>query len=326
LDMTVPAADREPIPSLLLAGVGKCGTTSLFWYLSQHPAICPSAVKETRYFLPMSEVDEAASGVLPQHDYHDLHFPARRDQSYLMDGTPHYFHGGSRLVDSVRLSLTDPRVIVLLREPVSRVWSVYRFARSMLYIPKSLGFAEYVDMAIQAHTDRVLRPAGNRAMWSVAGSMYGAYLPAWLDAFGDDRIKLLFFEDLVRSPRTVVGEVCDWLGIDSGPAASTITYETQNRSVSYRSRRVQRVALALNGERVLRNHRRLKAPLRSLYHRLNGADDDLKMDAGAADRLDQVFREPNANLAALLRQRGYDNLPAWLSRNGTSTPSHLRVV
>ncbi len=36
------------LPNLITPGVGKAGTTSLFWYLSQHPEICPSGVKEPR--------------------------------------------------------------------------------------------------------------------------------------------------------------------------------------------------------------------------------------------------------------------------------------
>ena len=44
----------EPrLPNLVIAGVPKAGTTSLFNYLAQHPDICPSDVKETRYFEPL---------------------------------------------------------------------------------------------------------------------------------------------------------------------------------------------------------------------------------------------------------------------------------
>ena len=36
----------------IIAGVNKAGTTSLFVSLSTHPDVAPSAIKETRYFLP----------------------------------------------------------------------------------------------------------------------------------------------------------------------------------------------------------------------------------------------------------------------------------
>ena len=37
---------------VIIAGVNKAGTTSLFVSLSTHPDIAPSSVKETRFFLP----------------------------------------------------------------------------------------------------------------------------------------------------------------------------------------------------------------------------------------------------------------------------------
>src|SRR5262245_42062490 len=52
---SAPAYARmvEPIGrDVVIAGVNKAGTTSLFVSLSEHPDIAPSAVKETRFFLP----------------------------------------------------------------------------------------------------------------------------------------------------------------------------------------------------------------------------------------------------------------------------------
>lgn len=39
------------VPSLIIAGAPKCGTTSLFDYLIRHPDIGGSSVKETHYFM-----------------------------------------------------------------------------------------------------------------------------------------------------------------------------------------------------------------------------------------------------------------------------------
>jgi hypothetical protein len=60
------------LPNLLLAGIGKAGTTSMFWHLSQHPDICPSRVKEPLISPP--ENDEGAEG---SHPARDLHRPLR---------------------------------------------------------------------------------------------------------------------------------------------------------------------------------------------------------------------------------------------------------
>ena len=139
--MTQAGADAERLPNLIIAGVGKAGTTSLFWYLSQHPGICASDVKEIQFFTPLSEGD----GVLPPLSDYARHFAAWIDQPYRLEASPQYFHGGKPIVDAMRETLDRPRVIVMFRDPVERLWSQYRFMRSrMADLPDDMTFEAYV--------------------------------------------------------------------------------------------------------------------------------------------------------------------------------------
>ena len=57
--------DKKATPVyLLIAGVNKAGTTSVFQYLSSHPDVCGSAVKETKFFA----VDWTGE---PEHDHNN---------------------------------------------------------------------------------------------------------------------------------------------------------------------------------------------------------------------------------------------------------------
>src|SRR5262245_40460166 len=38
------------LPTFLIIGCGKCGTSSLFWYLGGHPQVSPSTHKEVNFF------------------------------------------------------------------------------------------------------------------------------------------------------------------------------------------------------------------------------------------------------------------------------------
>src|SRR3954453_8767361 len=38
------------LPNFIVIGAAKAGTTALYWYLSEHPAVFMSPVKETNYF------------------------------------------------------------------------------------------------------------------------------------------------------------------------------------------------------------------------------------------------------------------------------------
>jgi hypothetical protein len=68
----------------------------------------------------------------------------------------------------------------------------------------------------------------------------------------------------------------------------------------------------VNDERLLGSRRRLKEPLRRLYHRVNRRRAGASMRPDTRRRLEELFAPGNAALARRLRELGYEDLPAWL--------------
>jgi hypothetical protein len=303
--------------NLLLAGVGRAGTTSLFWYLSQHPEVCASSSKEPRYFLPLSEGDEAATGVLPPLDTYERLFERCSTERYRMEATPGYFHGGPRLIRAIQTTLVEPRVVILLRDPVARIWSIYRYAKSHLLLAPDVSFERYIEECQKMDRERALRPVHGQAYWSIRASHYVDYIAPWLEAFGKD-LRILFFEDLASSPQKVVEQLCEWLGIDPGPVRS-FELSVENKSIRYRSRSLQRLALAANRNRFFRRHRNLKERVRNLYFRFNDRGGKESMPDSIRRELELTFASPNRRLADTLLSRGYTQLPSWLTREPASS-------
>jgi hypothetical protein len=110
--------DVAPVlPNLVIVGVGKARTTSLFEYLGQHPDICPSAVKETDHFSPL----RFAGGVLPPIESYLRHFRHCAGSRWVLEATPAYCYGGQPVIDAMREVLGRPRVVIILREPAERL-------------------------------------------------------------------------------------------------------------------------------------------------------------------------------------------------------------
>jgi hypothetical protein len=294
------------LPNLVMAGPGKAGTTSLFWYLSQHPEICAASVKEIRYFAPITH----GEGELAPLETYAGYFARCGDEPYLMEASPQYFHGGPPLIEAIRRLLTDPRVIIVLRDPVDRLWSVYRSLKVRRTLPATLTFEAYVRACERVRADRAALTLANRPYWTLSGSFYVEHLGAWLEAFGDD-VRVVFFDHLAGDPRAAVRGVCRWLDIDERSAES-FSYTVENRTVSNRSRLLHRIALAANSEGLLRDRRRLKAPLRRAYYAINGQGPRERMAPETRRRLSEAFAPANAALGDELRARGYGDLPAWL--------------
>lgn len=298
---------EERLPNLVIAGVGKAGTTSLFWYLSQHPDVCGSSVKEPRYFRYRDDPEAE----LPPLSEYASHFSHCGSQRYVMEASPQYFKGGPRTIAAMRATLPDPRVILMFRDPVARMWSEYRFKRSHMTVPQDMTFDAYVARCERVRDERRARTGADADYYTLAGGFYADLVGAWLEAFGDD-IRVLFFEDMVNDAPAFVAGVCRWLGIDDAVAAS-LTYSVENKTEGFRSGSLQRLALSANKEGgALRNRRRLKAPLRRAYYAINKSRAPEHMTPEIRHRLRKAFGPSNAALAERLRALGYDPLPSWL--------------
>jgi hypothetical protein len=300
-----PTADG---PNLFIAGVAKAGTTSLFRYLGQHPDICQSTVKEPRYFTVLRYGEPLG----PWQEYATL-FGHCGGARYRLEATPGYFPGGRTVAGAIDERVPGARVIVSFRDPVQRCWSWYRFVRRSARIPKDLAFPAYLDRCFQLHEDGVDHLRENQPFWGVGGGCYDEWIDPWLETFGQ-RLRVEFFENLVASPEQVTSELCRWLAVDPAPAAG-FDYSVENRTVQYKHRRLQRLALAVNRntERFFGRRPALKRVLRSAYYRVNGDRGRLRLDPASEDRLAAFYAPHNERLAASLEAAGRTRMPGWLA-------------
>jgi hypothetical protein len=297
----------EHLPNLIIAGVSKGGTTSLFRYLAQHPDIFPSPIKELRYFEPLRYGEPLA----PIESY-ARHFEPCTGQRYRMEATPSYFGGGRPVATAIRDRLDDARVLVCLREPVQRCWSWYQFVRGRGRIPKTMGFESYLDICEDLHAAGTDGRRENQPFSGLLGGCYDEWLEDWQELFGE-RLHILFFDDLVADPHSAVVETLQWLEIDER-AAAEFRYTVENRSVQYRSRPVLAAALFVNrrAESFFARHGGVKRVLRSAYQVVNRDPAAEVLQPSARDRLASFYAPHNEGLAATLRSAGIDGLPAWL--------------
>jgi hypothetical protein len=295
------------LPNLLIAGVSKAGTTSLFRYLAQHPDVCASDVKELRYFSALRYGEPLA----PPETY-ARHFAHCRGERYRMEATPGYYAGGRLVAEAVDSLLPDARVVVSFRDPVQRCWSWYRFVRSTARIPKDMTFAQYVDRCERLHRDGIDGTRENQPFWGLGGGCYDSWFEDWRDVLGP-RLRIEFFDDVIRRPRNVVEGIAGWLGIDTAVCAG-FRYTVENKTVQYKNKGLQKVALSVNrrSERFFAEHPDVKRRLRGLYYRLNSDTSEERLTEEVTDRLAEFYSGHNERFAAMLTTAGLD-VPEWLS-------------
>ncbi|MGB0721632.1 MAG: sulfotransferase domain-containing protein [Gammaproteobacteria bacterium] len=177
----------QPGQYLLIIGAMKCGTTSLFDYLSGHPRICPARIKEPEYFSRQQGHASALS------DYESLWDFDPRRHAWAMEASTGYTkfpveHGVPERIHGHGLR---PRFIYLVREPLARIESHYNF---MLPQP---GW----DLPI-THENLINT------------SRYHLQLSRFLDVFPRDDLLVLDFADLRDRPDQLLARVCSFLDID----------------------------------------------------------------------------------------------------------------
>lgn len=173
-------------------------------------------------------------------------------------------------------------------------------------------FDEYVD-ACQEERERTAAVTGDGHLKGLSIGLYGEYVPQWLDMF-EDRVRIAFFEELCSQPRALVSSLCRWLSIDDDPAGS-FDYSPRNKTVNPRSMLLARSVFAAKKRfgRVLPRGTPVRKRLRAAYARANNGHVGERIDPSTRRRVAEIYGESNRTVAAALSDRGYDDLPEWLS-------------
>jgi len=234
------------LPNAVLIGTPKSGTSSLFRWLGDHPQVCPSSVKETRFLLDRG--DPLFRSACNVHDrglegYAEF-FPDRAAAAATvrLEATPHYLYQETARAVLSRWN-PPPHVFILLRRPAERVLSSFQYTQQNLgLLPKHLSFSRFIDSLRRGIRDPSQAPIdGPLVTRELAYSCYVNYLQPWRQVFPPERFHILLFEDLAQNARAVLRSLAERLDID--PAFyDTYDFPRFNATVQVRSPFVQRMA------------------------------------------------------------------------------------
>lgn len=308
------SAHRIPkLANLIIAGVNKAGSTSLFHYLCEHPDISGSKDKETCYFLPLL-YDEPIEPIAA----YEAQFAHCKNEKYRLEATPAYVFGGNKIADKIVDTLGPVKILIILKDPVDRLISFYRRKKATFQLPEQMDFATYVKACLQK-SNRELDLHENQIYTGVYLGLYHRFLEPWLQRFGDD-IKIVYFDDLKQDSRMFMKDICNWLEIDD-EFYDTFEFDVKNKSLNYKNRGLHRIAVAANnaGQRFWRNNPHFKKRILNVYYRMNGASfRKNEIDADTVAMIRKYYQEPNMKLAGMLQNYGYTNLPKWLEPENVS--------
>jgi hypothetical protein len=172
----------------LIIGAMKCGTTSLFHYLAEHPQISPSRNKEPFFFCDDQRYGRGLQWYRDLWQWEAEHRVAlEASTGYAM--YPRYTGVVKRMA---QVKEAEFRFIYIMRNPLDRIQS-----------------------QIQHELAHGVLSTSTITEDQIAFSQYAMQLDAFAETFGKDHLHLLLLEDLIQTPAVELQKVCQFLKIDS---------------------------------------------------------------------------------------------------------------
>jgi sulfotransferase family protein len=208
-----PVPQERRLPTFLVIGAMKAGTTSLYGYLRAHPQVFMATPKELHFF-PADK--QWPLGV----DWYAAHFDGAGDALARGEISPSYsqadqFPGVAARVAQV---VPDARLVYLVREPVARLQSMYlhEVASGRETLP--------IEQAVREHP------------LYVESSRYATQLDEYLPYFPRERVLVLTTDALKRDRAATLSRLYRFIGVD-GTFVPPAVEEERGRSEEKRVRR-----------------------------------------------------------------------------------------
>jgi hypothetical protein len=178
--------------NLFVIGAMKSGSTTLHYYLADHPDILMSEPKEPWYFVKEKNWNKGVDW------YHSLFAPSDDQIRIIGESSADYTMMPKYQGVPERIAAYNPeaRFIYVLRDPVMR--SISHYWHNVRW------HGEKRDVLTVVQTDRDL----------VDFSDYYLQLKTFLEYFSQDRFLILTFEEMVTQPDTTIAKTYDWLGVN----------------------------------------------------------------------------------------------------------------
>jgi hypothetical protein len=201
-------------PNFFISGAPRCGTTALYTYLSEHPRIFMSGVKELNYFATdFPNVQKITFKSVD--DYHGVFAKAGPQHLGVGEASPFYLFSQ---VAFKNMFAYDPkaRVILTLRHPVEFIESYHRLNLSLLREDEP-DLAKAWDLQDLRRKGEHLPGSARQPELLMYGELgqFGRYVERLFSVFPREQVKIFLFDDLRADPRAVYEQTLAFIGVPS---------------------------------------------------------------------------------------------------------------
>ncbi len=295
------------LPNVIIAGTNKSGTTSLFRYLADHPEVCPSRIKEVRFFSHFENPSYQEA-----QDYYRHQFGEYAGQQIRLEASPDYLLCGKAVAEPLASMLPNAKLIFILREPLSRLISSF-------YRRKTRDDPSLANIDIYSYLDSVFSGDDTKVQQFTIDLRwidYAERLSEFLDCFPAENIAVRFFDHLGNDSSAFVMDLCGFLEIDPNYYLS-YTFQVENRTRDVNSSSAHRFAYNANLrlEPFFNRYPAVRRLARGMYSALNysNASPVPQIDIDLYNTHELYVDQQKALKVLLTSTFPATDIPSWLS-------------
>ncbi len=187
------------LPTFFIIGAAKAGTTSLHYYLDQHPEVQMSATKEPHFFSgPENGVPYAMQRVSRLEDYERLFDPAFGVRG---EASPSYSESPRRpgVPERIKERVPNAKLVYLVRDPVARTVSHYQHSVA------SGNQRRPLEEALEDLSDH---------SYLICQSLYARQLELYLSQFPQESVLVVDQAELLANRDATLRQVFSFLEVD----------------------------------------------------------------------------------------------------------------
>ncbi|KAJ8607118.1 hypothetical protein CTAYLR_009151 [Chrysophaeum taylorii] len=307
------------LPHYTIIGAQKAGTTSLHYFLGQHPKVRLPWKKELNFWGSPRKppIDVGVRGFIFKYL---KAFPPPVDEVVYGESSPDYLVGPPRLIKNMMRFVPDMKLVVSLREPADRTVSAYYNKLADGTVHRHLNVADpRLDSEIPDYKPPTLddlASAVNSTLSScpdharhftmletgdcyvnpfVLHGYYARYLKRWLGFYPRRNLWIVDFDDLQNSPATLMRDLSDFLGLHAFKFSTEHVYNTRNN----------------RGVHPIGSQPRVGGIVSTVSKSLIEKREPTRVDSMTLGILRYYFHRPDAELRRFLENEGF-RMPRWL--------------
>jgi hypothetical protein len=195
------------LPNFFILGAAKCGTTSLYHYLRQHPEIYMSPIKEPCFFCDSFQVvrDPVAYSRLFEN----------AGNLCAIGEASHVYLTNPSSAKTLKTFLPDAKFILTLRHPADRAYSLYHHMRRYGY--ETIGtFEKALAAEEKRFRSKRFKKNCNQYFYNFLyfrSGLFACQIKRFFDLFDQSRFHILTLDRLKKDPARELSAIYDFLGV-----------------------------------------------------------------------------------------------------------------